>query len=718
MSPQPTPRMRPVVLVALLSGFLAAGGAVGQGDGTPPPKTERLRSLFPECAPVEVPADAGERLVRLALGADVLGAVRPDLGDLRLFDATGHEVPYVLDPGLARDTEVREERRVPARVLAARRETLRPADAPPVYREVYELAPAGGPTPADGWDLVLSDLPPTFVRAIRLERVSGGRSETVEEGSVFRLRGGQGRERTRLALAGSTAAGSTAAGERWRLTLEGEGEGFLEPRFHYEASSTVTSGESLKVPLAVGSRTSRAGTTVVVAERPPGMLLEAVRFESATPAFRRAVVVRDEGAGATGGTVARGVVSRLPGADGAEVLEVPMERATGDRLEIEITDGDSPPLEELRLHAVIRRPALLFAPKAVTTLCFGGGRARQPRYDLAGFEGWLEHRVVGSQVEAVRVLVDPAEVATAVLGTPAPNPGFDDTPALAFAMRAGASVDDRLYRWRRGVHARPSKEGLVRLPLSPDDVARARPDLGDLRLIDGQGRQWPYLLDRGAELEPVTLEVASRKTEDGITRYELELPTTPIRLSELEVDPAESFFDRGGRLVFRVPGAERERSTARIHLVRRDDATLADPPAVTLDGPGAVDRLALEIEDGDDAPLSFDRVGAKVPLPVLSFAAPAGDYALLVGAEDETAPRYELERARDLVLSVTAGDATVGELEANSGYSAAAGLGRGSGLRRVALWSVLGLAVVMLVLLNLKLVRSGGSGEAGGARED
>lgn len=701
-----------IIAYAVLPGVAAAQDAtLVVADGVRP-GSERLRSLFPQRAEVHLtPADA-DGLARLELTAEVLSEVRSDLSDLRLLDSGGREIPFLVDPGLAQDTELREERRLPARVLEARRETLRPETGPSVYREIYDLAPPAGAVPEGGWELVLEGLPPTFVRAVRLEQVprgaggAAGNGEDGEDGSVFRLGGGEARERTRLSLPELT-------GERWRLTLEGEGEGFLAPTFFYETSSTVVTGDPLRVALEIQSQTSDAGTTTLVVERPPGLHSEVLRLDTSTRAFRRPVTVRDEGTGATGGALGRGVVSRLPGASGPQALEIPLSAAVGDRLRIEIADGDSPPLEAPRVWAVVRRPALLFAPPATATgdtvasLYFGGGRARSPRYDLAAFEPWLERRVVGSQAEAVKTLVDRGRLLRARLGAPTPNPVFDATPALAFAMRPAAPVDARLYRWRRSVHAEPSPEGLVRLRLTPEDVARARPDLADLRLVDGEGRQWPYLLDRGAAAERLVLPVASVRTEAGSTRYQLELPVTPIRLSHLEVDPAEPFFDRAAQLVGRRAGTSRDETLVRTQLQRRADAAVADPPPVPLGGlgSGALETLALEIEDGDDAPLGFDAVTAKVPLPALSFVAPAGDYALLLGAEGESAPRYELARASDLVLSVAAGSAKTGHLTANPDYSATAHLGRGSGPRRVILWLVLGLAVVVLVALNLRLVR-------------
>ena len=71
---------------------------------------------------------------------------------------------------------------------------------------------------------------------------------------------------------------------------------------------------------------------------------------------------------------------------------------------------------------------------------------------------------------------------------------------LAFAMRPGTEIDSRLYTHRRKLTAlsSASPDGLYRLRLDLEDLARAQEDLADLRIVDAQSRQWAYLLERNA----------------------------------------------------------------------------------------------------------------------------------------------------------------------------------------------------------------------------
>ena len=108
--------------------------------------------------------------------------------------------------------------------------------------------------------------------------------------------------------------------------------------------------------------------------------------------------------------------------------------------------------------------------------------------------------------------------------------------------------------------------------------------------------------------------------------------------------------------------------------------------------PGRIVSLELIAEDGDDAPLTFDRIEASFPVPEVYFVAPEGDYSLLLGNPEATAPTYELERVRSVVLAVRSSDASTGPLIENAAFSAAARLGTRAGAQQALLWVALGLA--------------------------
>ena len=131
-----------------------------------------------------------------------------------------------------------------------------------------------------------------------------------------------------------------------------------------------------------------------------------------------------------------------------------------------------------------------------------------------------------------------------------------------------------------------------------------------------------------------------------------------------------------------------------------------DPRPTTIDVVSRrVSRLELEVADGDDAPLVVRRVVAKSPAPDLYLAAAAGEYELLLGDPESEAPRYELERVRSTILAVPAEDVTAGALEPNPSFRAASRLAGSQTRNKVLLWTALGLAVIVLVVVTLRAAR-------------
>lgn len=738
MSSRSSPHRLPVVLTGLLGLVLTAGAAAqGQGTADRPPDPA---SLFPRQAVVlpgpipEAEAATDEpALARLPLPATVLEATRPDLSDLRLFDATGTEVPYLVDRGAGEERRFTVVRRVEPEVVDVRRHEERPDDGPPVFTESWTLElPAEmdrEPTDEAGdgrnWELVIETRRRQFVRSARVETVpppgnGGGPGETIAEGSLFRL-SEPPREQLRLTLVG---LGTAAAVDRLEVTLTGEGgtapeRGFLEPVFHLEHTRTLPDGEQVEVPLEIEARRSPPGRTVLELARPRGLVLTSLAFTTTTATLRRAVRVWDEGPGRRQGPLGRGVIFRVPG---AADLEIPVLVPRGESLRVEIDDGDSPPLADVEITAGLERPALVFAPPAGgleeegLVLRFGGGRAHRPRYDLAALVPSLP--ATGDAARVGTLLHDLSRLRTARLGPVTDNPRWDPSPVLAFAHRPGAPLEAALYRHRRRLDAPSSPEGLLHLPLTLEDVARARPDLADLRITggtdpEGETRQWAYLLEDAGRRRLAPLGTEPPETRAGVSTHRLTLPVTPAAPDRLRLDPAQPFFDRAYRLHGRAEDRGPRQLLASGRLTRR----ALDPRPLEIVLPG--DRLVsleLEVTDGDDAPLDLTggpgpRVEARFPLPDLYLPAPAGEYQLLLGNPEAGRPRYELEQVRAVVLAARSARLESGELEVNPAFSRGARLATAPGFQTVLLWLAVGLAVAVLAGLTLRLVRQ--EGEAG-----
>lgn len=699
-----------------LAAVLTAAPAAGQEPAD-------LPSLFPRRAAVSAPA--GE-LARLDVPAEVLAASRLDLSDLRIVGADGREVPYAVLEGLAPDRAVEVRETVVPELVGVDRglDEAEPGGErePPVRIERFALSPPPPAPAGERWDLVLETGRRELVRTATVSDLAGEpfgsdgdercAGRLLWTGSLFRLSEGfPARERLRIPLPPLDEVGDLL------LVLEGRDGDYLEPRFRYERVREIAGPERARVPLEVLEVEHRGGRTVVEVARPRGLVPDRLEIASATPAYDRRVEVWDRGPGAEG-LLGWGSIRSLAGAaaEGATGDGVPLRTPRGDRLRIEIHDGDSPPLDELEVFAAVRRPALAFALPGGTseaTLYFGGGRALAPRYDL---QRLVPLPAAGERADAAELLYDPVRLPAATLGEPEPNPRYEPSPALAFAMRPGAALPRERWAWRRPFRAHPSPEGLVRLRLAPEDLAHARADLADLRIAegraeeggagaDGEARQWAYLVGDDPVREHHEIGVASVETEDGATRYELVLPAAPIPVEGLTLAVDAPFFDRAFTLEGTLEGGRAERAwriaEGRLVLPPRDPR----PVEIDFDGPERVDRLILEIENGGDAPLELTGATAWLPLPEIYLAAPAGRYDLLFGNAAADAPRYELARVRDVVLTVAAGDADTGELEPNPGHRAGLGALLDPGTQRILLWTVLALAVLGLGALTLRLAR-------------
>ncbi|MEZ4337635.1 MAG: hypothetical protein R3B82_13535 [Sandaracinaceae bacterium] len=479
------------------------------------------------------------------------------------------------------------------------------------------------------------------------------------------------------------------------MQLMGEG-GYLEPSVALVVLRDPVDPPVLTLPLTELDRVGRDGTTVLEVARPTGIVVDRIRLVTDSHFFDREVRVLDLREGESAREVGRGAVFRVRELAGAERLEIDVGRAVGDRLRIEIDDGDSPALEGLRFEADVRQPALVLASDgAPLTLRFGGGRAQAPRYDLA--------RLLGTRL-GDRILA--ASLPEARLGEAVENPRFDDGPALRFAMRPGRAPEASRFRTAATLTVTNATEGLSRVRLPASVIAAAQDDLDDVRIVDADGAQWPYL--RGAEAEDPLALRAERSETDGRSVYALALPVGRARIGRLELATDAPYVSRP----FTLYSVDAEGARSVLVRGRLEREPREARPLVVAWSPRSVERLVLEVEDGSDAPLELGEVTAYAVSPTLYLAAPDGTYRVLVGDPAAGPPSYEIEAARALVLSVRAADAAVADAAPNPAYEPPS-FWSGADPSAWIVWAVLLVAVLLLGALTLRVVRQG-SDDGGG----
>jgi hypothetical protein len=658
-----------LALAALSSASSAVSPALAQ---SPSPVV-----LFPNQASVEEPAGASG-LVRLPLGPEVLAGAAADLGDVRLFDAYGREVPYGVDRG---------ERSYPAQARG-RSEVVVAFDADErtelvrgvaTSTETYRLRPPRPPGYGGTWELVFEPEPAELVRqvVVHAEPPFGGRRE-VTRTSIFRY-ARFGNERLAIPLPGV---------EDEPLTIVLSGAGFpTRPRFLLrEIDRSVAPLPTVEAPLSIREIRREGTRSIVVVERPRGLRTTSLTLGSSTGSFVRTAVVR--ALPSNGGAVlGRGGLVRIAGLDVPELRTIALDEGGGDVLEIEIEDGDSPTLADIEVTATLRVPALLFDAGRARTMLWGGHRVRAPRYDLMALE-------LGSRR---------SELEQARLGPIARNPVYDETPALAFAMRPGQVVSLAPYTHRAALTIPVSRDGLCRFAVRPELWAEAREDLADLRVIDAQNRQWPYVLASPGS-EELEVSVAAPRVSEEATRRTIHAVTLPARA----LSPTLLRIELPPQLVTRsVAVRARDERGEEVELGAASFVSNEDAPA-RLEVPLFGDRVValwLDIDNGDEAPLAIERVTLAQPAHEVQLLASAGEYRVVVGDLEGHAPAYDLDGARELIDALERGDAQLGALEANPEHQEPSFFEQ-SGWETIVLSAVLGLVVVVLFVLTLRIARS------------
>jgi hypothetical protein len=634
----------------------------------------------------------------LELPAEILRACRPDLADVRVLDAVQAEVPFAIETQGTEEGVAPERQVYPAKITGVDRHAAGPlapgggkaasggSGAKVAVRETYQVVVRPPPSRDGTWALTVQSTRSDYARKVRVVATDAGQGRLLAtRADVFRL-AQNGAEVDRVAL-------SAPPGAHLEITLEGDDVGFLEPTFALERSPPPDATMALRVPLETLLVVPQAGHTEITVVRPPGILPTALDVLATTDLYDRRVTVIDNGGPADGVTLGTAMLCHGQCAGSGPTSRIALAPARGDRLRLIVEDGDSPPLAQPVIDAIIPRPVLRIPFSALrggtATLLFGSNRVRAPRYDLAHLATLSDdgsRDVRAARVEAVRA-----------------NDGFDPSPALAWAMHPGGAIDASPYRFARSIALNPSADGLSRVVLEPGDTAAARADLGDVRVVGGTGAQWPYLLDSDWHGRWLGLTRAEPKPAAKGTRIELRLPSAPLPVDALGLDIGDAYFHR----VFHVSGTGEDGREIRLkdgELVR--DAGAAVRMVETSFEQVRVKDLFLDVEDGDDAPLDLHGIRAHVGQPVLFVAAPAGSYSLLLGDPEASAPSYDIQQARDVVLALSSTAATLGALGPNPSFRSLARLDTAKGLEDVALWCALGITTLALAVLTLRLARA------------
>jgi hypothetical protein len=114
--------------------------------------------------------------------------------------------------------------------------------------------------------------------------------------------------------------------------------------------------------------------------------------------------------------------------------------------------------------------------------------------------------------------------------------------------------------------------------------------------------------------------------------------------------------------------------------------------------------MTLEIDEGDNAPLTLAAAHAVVRVPRLVFKARAGQYRILLGGDGPVLPRYDLVTLRQELLAYSAVSVAPGGLQANAAFRRGIGDYFRKAPPTVLLWVTILAAIVALVALTIRAI--------------
>jgi hypothetical protein len=618
-------------------------------------------------------------LTKLVLPAATLDSAQPQLGDVRVLDAAGQEVAYLLD----RETRGAE----PAR----RRD---PKD--------FRLVPNGDTTQLvieTGTKEILEAVEletfvPFFLKAAHVE-ISDDRTQWRSIGTTLPVFRQFGAEQLRLPLGHRTAAFV-------RVTLDD----FRSRQVAFTGARLfAASGQPTPVPVApFGARITRREefaneTVLTVTLDGRNVSLASLALDVKDPLFARRVTVAVREAWditSLERTIGTATIYRLAldGTPAKAQLEVPLYFSPVTReLLVHVDNGDSPPLSVGDVRVQQHPAVLLFnAPTAgAYTLLSGNAQVPAPRYDLAAFAGEMKK----------------APATEATCGEMEAMPNYRPRDSLATAPLpdvplAGAPIDVKAWSTIRAVKL--AAAGVQELELDPAALAGARVDFGDLRLVH-DGKQIPYVLEqpllaRSLALKPVAVADAKRP---GVSVWRLDLPEAGLPLRRLILTTTTPLFQRQVRIVEKLTnanGGAEENSVAAGAWNRTPEPGVPETKSFELKGRLQTSTLWVEMDNGDNPAIALSAVQAAYPVVRLVFkTAKTEGFALAYGNPESSAPRYDLSLVAGKLVVSSRNIAEFAPGPALVSRQTSKGISGGA-----AFWGALALVVIVLLVTVAKLL--------------
>jgi len=611
-----------------------------------------------------VPAHAGPN--RVDPDVELLAHARSDLSDLRLFDANGREVPYLLIAPASREPRWTDGRVLPV----ARTKTTSgfELDLDSVFT-VDRMRIDGIATP--------------FLKRARLEG-SGDRAHwtmLADDATIFDLPDDK--------LRNIEIAFEPGAYRYLRVTWNDRNSavvthvGGASARLH----DANTPSEPMRVPLTfrkISSEPQKSRYHITL----PGAQLPIAAIEAAVTngeVFREASVYQPslEGGRIIPQMLGTSTLKRAERFGGvAADMGVKIQHPSGVDLELVVDDGNNPPLAITSIDARLEPlPWLWFESTdgSPITARYGDAQLSAPRYDL----------------EASRATIaksTPPPARWEGTGKTASNASAETTTMASFR---GAAVDRNDFRYARTIPVAPA--GVTKLALDADVLSRSR-SIADVRIVDTKNQQVPYIAEYEASPLKLTLKVPERTADGKLSRYTFELPYDTLpEYSRIVFTTSSHVFERGVTLRLAADESHGREATVIGNETWSSSQPEAAPPVLAFSLPHAK-KVELVIDEGDNASLPITSATIDIPAVSLRFYNPGSPLTLLYGNARASAPQYDLALLAPRVLGEPARDLTLGATAGAAKEEAA--------LDAKIFWGALAVATIILLAILARLVRS------------
>ena len=612
-------------------------------------------------------------LVKISLPVETIDGARSALEDLRLYDAAGNEVPYVIE---------------------------RPTPVPKVEQEAKSLqvSISGNTTVmtletgvAQPLDAVRLESPATdFIKAVRIENSDDGEHWQVSAQGQPIFRQPDGASNLQVSFPPISA--------KWfRVTVD---DGRSAPIPFIGAlveTANAKPGPGEMISATITERDENPGETrLAVSLGAANLSVASIHLETSEPLFMRGVSIavpimsedsiREENIG-EGAIYRVAVAGQLP----SEKLSIPLERQVGSRdLILLLKNGDARPLP-ISAVRVERRPVyvvFLARQAGAYHLLTGNARCDAPSYDLAS----LGMNLNGVAVSSIKI------------PPPSDNPDFRAPEVLPGLEVTGAALDVSQWKFRKPV--RISKTGAQQIEPDLDVLANAHPDFGDLRVLRG-GNQVPYIIQRTSISRALTIpaDATVDAKDPKLSRWTIKLPKSDLPIARLTCVTRTPLFERSMSLYEEVTDERGSKSRHQLGVAtwKQTPASQSKEFTLTIDDRLQSDTLFLETDNGDNPPIELEKFTAFYPATRILFKAKPDDGLFLYyGNPEVSSPSYDLSLVAGQMLTAEKNVAALSgeeQLKKSSWYG-----GQITGSGGVLFWGILALVVIVLLVVITRLL--------------